>query len=103
MAAAGLPVLGGACVVALRWLFIVVFDIKPFILPAPSDIARSFAQLPGYLMRQAWTTLTETSVNFGFASAAGLLTAMLLTASRTVERAASRRAPARTLCWRSRR
>ncbi|MDP9841781.1 ABC transporter permease [Streptosporangium lutulentum] len=84
---AALPVLAGTAVVAAWWLSTVVFGIKPFILPAPPDIVRSFADMPGYLMSQAWATLVETVAGFGLAVVIGLLSAILLTASRTVERA----------------
>ncbi|WP_371785022.1 ABC transporter permease [Streptosporangium subroseum] len=82
-----LPVLAGATVVAVWWLSTVVFGIKPFILPAPPDIVRSFRDMPGYLMSQAWATLVETVAGFALAMVIGLLSAILLTASRTVERA----------------
>jgi NitT/TauT family transport system permease protein len=82
-----LPVLAGATVVAVWWLSTVVFGIKPFTLPAPPDIVRSFRDMPGYLMSQAWATLVETVAGFALAMVIGLLSAILLTASRTVERA----------------
>jgi NitT/TauT family transport system permease protein len=82
-----LPVLGGAFVVTAWWLSTIVFGIKPFILPAPPDIVHSFADLSGYLMSQAKATLIETVVGFGLAVVIGLLAAVLLSASRIVERA----------------
>jgi NitT/TauT family transport system permease protein len=82
-----LPLLGAVVVVALWWLATIVFAIQPFILPAPPDITEAFLRLPGYLMRQTWTTLVETLAGFGLAVAGGLLAAVALTASRVVERA----------------
>ncbi|MGW3106915.1 ABC transporter permease [Streptomyces sp. NPDC001100] len=61
--------------------------IRPFLLPAPPDVVDAFGRLPGYLLRQTWQTFTETAVGFGPAVGAGLVTAVLLTASRGVERA----------------
>jgi NitT/TauT family transport system permease protein len=82
-----LPLLGAVVVVALWWLATIVFAIQPFILPAPPDITEAFFRLPGYLLRQTWTTLVETLAGFGLAVAGGLLAAVALTASRVVERA----------------
>jgi NitT/TauT family transport system permease protein len=82
-----LPLLGAAVVVALWWLATIVFAVQPFILPAPPDIIEAFFRLPGYLLRQTWTTLVETLAGFGLAVVGGLLVAVALTASRVVERA----------------
>jgi NitT/TauT family transport system permease protein len=86
-AALWLPLLGAAIIVALWWLATIVFAVQPFILPAPPDITEAFFRLPGYLLRQTWTTLVETLAGFGLAVAGGLLAAVALTASRVVERA----------------
>jgi NitT/TauT family transport system permease protein len=74
--------------VAVWWLAIIVFDIRSFFVPSPAQIVdRSLAQ-PGYLLREAGTTLLETVAGFGIAVVAGLAVAVVLAASRTVERAA---------------
>jgi NitT/TauT family transport system permease protein len=86
-AALWLPLAGAGVVIALWWLATIVFGIKPFVLPAPPDIAEAFFRLPGYLLRQTWTTLVETLAGFGLAVAGGLLAAVALTAFRVVERA----------------
>ncbi|MFD7711513.1 ABC transporter permease [Streptomyces sp. NPDC059785] len=83
---AGGPALAAGCALAGWWLATVVFDIRPFLLPSPADVVRAFDRLPGYLLRQTWRTFTETAVGFGLAVGAGLVTAVLLTASRAVER-----------------
>jgi len=85
--AIALPVLAGLGVLVVWWLAVVVFDIKPFVLPAPLDIARAFWRVPGYLLSQTWTTLVVTVGGFALAAVAGLVVAVLLTASRTVEQA----------------
>jgi NitT/TauT family transport system permease protein len=86
-AALWLPLLGAGIVVALWWLATIVLDIQPFILPAPPDVTGAFFRLPGYLLRQTWTTLVETLAGFGLAVAGGLIAAVGLTAFRVVERA----------------
>ena len=83
----GLPVLGAAVAIGLWWGGTVVFEVKPFFLPSPPDIVFRFLEQPGYLLREAWATLTETLIGYGIAVVAALLIAIVLAASRTVERA----------------
>ena len=75
LTALALPALGALLVVALWWLATIVFQIKPFFLPAPPDVVRSFAAEPRFLIDQAGATLTETLIGFGIAVAAGLFIA----------------------------
>ncbi|MEU8182092.1 ABC transporter permease [Micromonospora sp. NPDC049044] len=72
--------------VALWWLATKAFNIEPFFLPAPPDVVDAFLRLPDYLLREAWVTLLETVTGFGIAAVGGLAIAILLAASRTVER-----------------
>ncbi|MHC3469985.1 ABC transporter permease [Streptomyces sp. 7R007] len=81
------PALAVGCALALWWLATVAFAIRPFLLPSPPDVVRAFDRLPGYLLRQTWATLAETLLGFALALGAGLVTAVLLTASRAVGRA----------------
>ncbi|KAB1944066.1 ABC transporter permease [Micromonospora sp. ALFpr18c] len=83
---AGLPVLGAVLAVALWWLATRVFNIEPFFLPAPPDVVDAFFRLPAYLLSEAWVTFLETVTGFGIAAAGGLAIAIVLAASRTIER-----------------
>jgi NitT/TauT family transport system permease protein len=83
-----LPFAGVAVAVALWWGATALFGIRSFFLPAPPDIVESFRAQPEYLLKEGWATLKETTVGFAIAMVAGLLIAMVLTASRAVERAA---------------
>ncbi|BAL88316.1 putative ABC transporter permease protein [Actinoplanes missouriensis 431] len=82
-----LPLLGAVTAVALWWSATAVFGIRSFFLPAPPDIVAAFRRQPGYLMREAGSTVTVTVTGFGIAVAAGLLLAVVLTAWRALERA----------------
>ncbi|WP_239088276.1 ABC transporter permease [Planosporangium mesophilum] len=73
--------------VAVWWLATALFHIRPLFLPAPPDIVSAFRRQPAYLLHEAWATVTETIIGFGIAAAAGLGVAVVLAASRTVERA----------------
>ena len=83
----GLPIVGTAAAVALWWLLTAVFNIRPYFLPAPPDVIEAFRREPSYLASETWVTLWETLAGFAIATVAGLVTALLLAASRVVERA----------------
>jgi NitT/TauT family transport system permease protein len=82
-----LPAAGATAAIAVWWGVTVVFGIRSFFLPAPPDIVASFRAQPAYLLRETWATLSETLLGFVIGVAAGLAIAMMLTASRAVERA----------------
>ena len=82
-----LPLVGAATAVALWWLVTVVFDIRPFFLPAPPDVVASFLTNPGYMLRESWVTTYESLLGFGIATVCGLAVAVVLAAVRAIERA----------------
>ncbi|MFI1990784.1 ABC transporter permease [Actinoplanes sp. NPDC020271] len=83
-----LPVLGVVGTVAVWWGATRALGIRPLFLPAPPDIVAAFRAQPGYLLREAGATLTVTVAGFALAVVTGLLVAVTLTASRTLERVA---------------
>jgi NitT/TauT family transport system permease protein len=87
VSAVGLPLLGTGTAIALWWLATAAFDIRPFFLPGPMDVVRSFLERPEYLMREFRVTLIETLVGFAIAVAGGLVVAIVLAAVRAIERA----------------
>ena len=87
-AGAGLPVLGVLIAVAVWWGITVAFHIDPFYVPSPADVADSFRRTPEFLLRETWTTVQRVLIGFVIAVAAGLTIAVILAASRTVERMA---------------
>lgn len=62
-------------------------DTPRWMLPAPSDIARSFRDDAALLAMHTRVTLTEVVIGFGIAVVAGLLTGVAIDSSRVVERA----------------
>lgn len=72
----------------LLWeLAVHINDTPRWMLPAPSDIARSFRDDWSMLMMHTRVTLTEVLIGFGIAVAAGLLTGVAIESSRIIERA----------------
>jgi NitT/TauT family transport system permease protein len=85
---AALPILGAVITIAAWWSATAAFDIDPFYLPSPVDVIDSFMRTPQYLLQESWTTLQRVLIGFVIAVAAGLAIAVVLAASRTVERMA---------------
>ncbi|GAA2697362.1 ABC transporter permease [Actinoplanes palleronii] len=83
-----LPVAGALAAIGIWWGATAVFGIRPLFLPAPPDVVAAFRAQPGYLLCETGATLLETVTGFGLAVLLGLLIAVTLTASRTLERAA---------------
>lgn len=79
--------LGGACALAgwqcLTWLC----RIPPFFLPSPWDVAGALHRHRDLLGQQTWVTSYETVSGFALGASAGLLMAVLLTASAILQRA----------------
>jgi putative hydroxymethylpyrimidine transport system permease protein len=61
--------------------------IEPFLVPAPSDIAKSLWNDRGLLADNGWVTLKEVLAGFALSVAAGVLFAVVLHVSPTLRRA----------------
>jgi NitT/TauT family transport system permease protein len=83
---AALPALGGLLAIGLWWLLTVVLHIDPFYVPSPPDVVDSFLRTPRFLLSETWVTFQRVLIGFGIAVAGGLIIAVVLAASRTVER-----------------
>jgi len=81
-------VLIGLWEVAARWDWIAnALSIEDFLVPAPSDIARSLWEDRSLLLDDTWVTLREVLLGFLCALAAGLAFAIVLHLSETLRRA----------------
>jgi len=83
-----LPTLGVIVAIGLWWLACVLFHLDPFFVPSPADVVGKFLTIPRYLLDQTWVTVQRVLIGFAIAVTAGLVIAVLLAASRTVERMA---------------
>jgi NitT/TauT family transport system permease protein len=81
-----LPLIGAVGAIALWWGVTKVFHIRTFFLPAPPDIVQSFRDQRSYLLQESWQTLKEMLLGFLIATVAGLVIAIALAASRTIQR-----------------
>ncbi len=62
-------------------------NLEPFLVPAPSDIARSLWDDRALLADNAWVTLQEVLAGFGLAVVCGALAAVVMHLSATLRRA----------------
>lgn len=82
-----LPLFLGVALLGLWEWIVALHHIPPYVLPAPSAIARALAENFGSLMTSALSTLTVTLEGFIAALIAGVGLAIAFSQSRTVERA----------------
>lgn len=81
------PAALGLAVLAFWEWAVGFFAIQPFVLPAPSAIARAFVESWPILAAATWSTVQTTLFAFAFAFALGLGLAILFAQSRILERA----------------
>jgi NitT/TauT family transport system permease protein len=62
-----------------------VFDIEPFVLPAPSAVFADLVARPQLYAEQTWITFYETIIGFSLAVIFGLVAAILITYSRILQ------------------
>jgi len=81
------PVIGVVSFLALWQLAIEVFDIKPFVLPAPSKILGHINSDKSFYWRNARTTVWEAFLAFVIAFLLAMVVATAMALSRFIERA----------------
>ncbi len=83
-----IAVLLGAWELAARWDLIAdALNIKPFLIPAPSDVAQSLWEDRELLASDAWVTIQEVLLGFALALVLGFAFAVALHLSETLRRA----------------
>ena len=81
------PVIGLAGFLLIWQFGVVVFDIKKFLLPRPSDILSDIIDQPGFYVRNARSTMWEAFAGFTVAFVLAMMVATVMAHSRFVERA----------------
>jgi NitT/TauT family transport system permease protein len=79
-----LPVVGLVLAIGGWWLAVVVFGVREMFLPSPVAIVTAFAAQPLDILQGVWTTVEEMLGGFGLAIAVGLVIALVMSASRTL-------------------
>jgi NitT/TauT family transport system permease protein len=81
-----LPVLGVVLFIGLWWGITWALHVDPFYVPTPLGVFDRIREQHTYLLTESWTTLKRVLIGFAIATVAGLVIAVVLAASRTVER-----------------
>jgi NitT/TauT family transport system permease protein len=79
--------LGGAALLMVWWALVEIFQVKPFIAPAPQVVARTLYDKFGLLMTNLAPTALEAIGGFVLGNFAAIVTAAVFVHSRTVEHA----------------
>ncbi|MBM9399997.1 ABC transporter permease [Gluconacetobacter azotocaptans] len=82
-----LPVGGAVALVAIWWLMVVLFHVKPYIAPAPDAVAATLFQKRAILLANLWPTALEAFLGFLLGNGMAILVASIFVHSRLVERA----------------
>ena len=80
-----LPLLGGAALLLVWWALVEIFQVKPFIAPAPQVVARTIYDKFGLLMSNLAPTAIEAIGGFVLGNFAAIVTAAVFVHSRNVE------------------
>jgi len=82
-----LPLAGGAALLLVWWALVEIFQVKPFIAPAPQVVARTVYDKFGLLMSNLAPTAIEAIGGFVLGNFAAIVTAAVFVHSRNVEQA----------------
>ena len=80
------PVLAVLAVFVLWDLIVRVFDVEPYVVPAPGDVVRAIAEDWEILRGYTWTTVTETVLGFVTGAAVGFVLAVAMSRWALVQR-----------------
>ena len=79
------PVILFALLITIWQVWVVVADVKPFLLPTPIDAFGEAIENRSFLLSQTWVTLSEIAYGYLLAVAIGVPLAMAIANSRLIE------------------
>ena len=83
-----LPPLAFAAIVLSLWqLYATVGNVSSETLPKPTEVAKALVEERSLLLENAWVTIEEILLGFTLAIVVGIILAVLIRSSRTIERA----------------
>ena len=80
-----LPLLGAASLLFVWWALVAVFDVKPFIAPAPQVVAATLISRGDVLLANLWPTAIEAVCGFLIGNLAAIVMATLFVHRKTLE------------------
>ncbi len=78
------PAIGLVLIVAAWHFYVVLFKIHPVVMPSPGSVLDSIAKNWSLLLRESWTTFLECIYGFSLAVVVGIMLAVIVTSSRTL-------------------
>jgi NitT/TauT family transport system permease protein len=78
------PVFGIVLIIAIWHFYVVVFKVPPVVMPSPASVWTSLVRNTPLLLSNGWTTLLECIYGFALAVVVGILIAVVVTTSRTL-------------------
>jgi ABC-type nitrate/sulfonate/bicarbonate transport system permease component len=81
------PLLFALLVLGLWQLYASVGNVSSATLPKPTEVGKALIEERSLLLENAWTTIEEILLGFALAIVVGVLLAVLIRSSRTIERA----------------
>jgi NitT/TauT family transport system permease protein len=82
-----LPLIGAASLLFVWWALVAVFQVKPFIAPAPQVVAVTLFQKAGMLLDNLWPTAIESVAGFAIGNLLAIMLATLFVHRKAVEMA----------------
>jgi NitT/TauT family transport system permease protein len=82
-----LPLAGVASLLAIWWALVEVFNVKPFVAPAPQVVAVTLVQKADVLLTNLWPTMIEAVSGFAVGNLAAIAIATLFVHRKSLEMA----------------
>jgi NitT/TauT family transport system permease protein len=82
-----LPLLGAAALLFVWWTLVAVFDVKPFVAPAPQVVAVTLVRKSDVLLANLWPTMIEAVSGFLVGNLAAIGIATLFVHRKSIEMA----------------
>jgi NitT/TauT family transport system permease protein len=82
-----LPLVGAAALMLVWWALVAVFNVKPFVAPAPQVVAVTLVQKYAMLLANLWPTMIEAISGFAIGNLAAIAIATLFVHRKSLEMA----------------
>jgi NitT/TauT family transport system permease protein len=82
-----LPLVGAATLLFVWWALVAIFDVKPFVAPAPQVVAVTLVQKSDVLLANLWPTMIEAVSGFLLGNFAAIAIATLFVHRKSIEMA----------------
>jgi NitT/TauT family transport system permease protein len=78
------PAIGLVLLIASWHFYVVWFKVAPVVMPSPASVVQAIGKYWSLLLKESWTTFLECVYGFALAVVVGILIAVVVTSSRTL-------------------